>query len=184
VTRWLRIALLVLLAAWTALLGSKAQQGCFLDLINLAFHEAGHLVFMPLGSTMHFLGGTLGQLAVPILLLVYFLVRERRPFAAAFCAWWIGENLVDIAVYMADARSLALPLVGGGEHDWNVLFYRFGLLGQDSVARVASLTHALGVLIMLVGFAWGACLVLPERLREGVRRTVAIHFPALAGLIG
>ena len=38
---------------------------------------------------------------------------------------------------MADARELQLELVGGGEHDWNELFYRFRLLSEESVATVA-----------------------------------------------
>lgn len=34
-------------------------------------------------------------------------------------AWvWLGENLLNIARYLGDARAQVLPLVGGGEHDW------------------------------------------------------------------
>ncbi|HEV8119642.1 MAG TPA: hypothetical protein VGQ67_01460, partial [Candidatus Polarisedimenticolia bacterium] len=94
-------------------------------------------------------------LAVPAGLAVYFLRARRDRFAAAACVWWAGENLAHIAIYMADARDLALPLVGGGEHDWNTLFYSFGLLGQDSVAAIAGVTRALGFLVM-----WGALGVL------------------------
>lgn len=152
--------------------------------MNLAFHEAGHLFLIPFGSTLHYLGGTLGQLAVPALLGGCFLLRPpTRPLGAAFCAWWTGENFVNISVYMADARDLALPLVGGGDHDWNELFYRFGLLGTDSVRTVAALTHHLGVVVMLLGLAWVACFALPGGPRDALRDALARNAPALLFLV-
>jgi hypothetical protein len=179
----LRALLVAFLAYWTARLGSGAQQGCFLDLVNLPFHEAGHLFFAPLGQTMHFLGGTLGQLLVPAGLAMYFLLKRREPFAAAACAWWFGENFVNIAVYMADARDLALPLVGGGDHDWNNLFYTFGLLGQDSVATVSSWTHRFGTLTMVVSLAWLATFLLTGESRRRFEDLVADRLPLLRLLV-
>ncbi|HEV8199285.1 MAG TPA: hypothetical protein VGS03_04625 [Candidatus Polarisedimenticolia bacterium] len=179
----LRALLVALLAFWTARLGSGAQQGCFLDLVNLAFHEAGHLFLAPFGQTMHFLGGTLGQLAVPAGLVVYFLLVRRDPFAAAASAWWVGENLADIAVYMADARDLALPLVGGGDHDWNNLFYTFGLLGQDSVAAVSSWTHRVGTLVMVASLVWLATFLLTGESRRRFEVLVEQRLPALRPLV-
>ena len=146
----LRLPLVLLAAWWTVSLPAAALPHCFLDWVNLPFHEAGHLFLAPFGTTLHVLGGTLGQLAVPAILGGYFL-RRRQRFAAALCLFWIGENFVDISIYMADARAMALPLVGGGEHDWTQLFYQFGLLGEESVATVSSLTRALGVIVMAAG---------------------------------
>ena len=61
-----------------------AATGCPLDFVNLAFHEAGHLFLAPFGETLHYLGGTLGQLAVPFVLGGYYLVaRPTRPLGAA-----------------------------------------------------------------------------------------------------
>ena len=177
-----RAFLIALLAFWTLRFSTMARPACLLDLVNLAFHEAGHLFMTPLGETMHFLGGTLGQLAVPIGLAAYFLVAKRQPFAAALCAWWTGQNLVNISVYMADARDLELPLVGGGDHDWNNLFYAFGLLGEESVHRVASLTRHAGLLVMLAGLAWSASFLLRGTARQRFDAFVADRLPALAPL--
>ncbi|HXV75344.1 MAG TPA: hypothetical protein VD788_03430 [Candidatus Polarisedimenticolaceae bacterium] len=154
---WPRAALLVLLGWWTAriVLGTD---WLFLDLVNLAFHEAGHLFFGFAGSTVHYLGGTLGQLIVPGGLVAYFLVRRRQPFAAAFCLWWAGESLANVSVYMADARELALPLVGGGDHDWNELFFRCGMLTEPAVARISGLTRLAAVGVMLSALGWGSAL--------------------------
>src|SRR5262245_40544053 len=162
---WLRAALLALLGYWTMSLAAAPQSGCVLDLVDLPFHEAGHLFLTPFGETAHFLGGTLGQLVVPAGLAAYFLVKRRQPFAAAACAWWAGQNLVNISVYMADARTLALDLVGGGEQDWNTLFYQFGLLGEESVARVSGLTRGAGLLLMVAGRAWACATILPAAMR-------------------
>ena len=111
---WPRMFLFLLLVWWTFTLGTGISSWCFVDFVNLAFHEAGHLFFGFAGKTIRYLGGTLGQMLVPGLLCGYFLIKERQPFAASVCAWWWGQNLITIAIYMADARSLALPLVGAG----------------------------------------------------------------------
>ena len=178
------VGLLALPVAWTTLTRSLGWSvWSFIDYVNLPFHEAGHIFFSPFGSTLHILGGTLGELLVPALLCAYFLVRDRRPPGAAFCFWWFGENFVYIARYMADARNLTLPLVGGGDHDWNELFYRFGLLSEPSVARVSSLTHALGVVLMFAGLAWLAYFALPERTRASIRDALTGRWPALALLL-
>jgi hypothetical protein len=181
---WLAAPLLTLLAFWTARLLADPARGCFLDSVNLPFHEAGHLFLAPFGSTLQYLGGTLGQLAVPILLAGYFLlVGPTRPLGAAVCAWWVGENLLNISVYMADARDLALPLVGGGDHDWNELFYRFGLLGEDSVRAISTGTRGLGALVMLLGLAWVTLFALPARIRGTMIASVEERAPGLMFLI-
>ena len=178
-----RLALLAALAFVTDRLATHAWQGWALDLVNLAFHEAGHVFLSPFGSTLHFLGGTLFQLGVPALLVWYFLFRRGAAFAAAVCAWWVGESLVNVAVYMADARELQLDLVGGGEHDWNELFFRFGLLGEDAVAAISSATHAAGVVLMLLGLAWAALFVLPAPVRSGLVLRVATVAPRAVRLL-
>lgn len=165
-------------------MGSGASTWCFLDFVNLPFHEAGHLFFAIFGSTLHYLGGTLGQLAVPLLLLGYFLLRVENPFAAAFCLFWLGESLVNVSIYMADARELALPLVGGGDHDWNALFFRFGLLTEPAVERISTSTHFLGTAVMVLGVAWGGFFVLPGPSRERLRERATELLPWLGPALG
>ena len=154
-----------------------------MDFVNLAFHEFGHLFFSPFGSTLHYLGGTLFQLLVPGMLIFYFILRREEPAGSAVCLWWVGENLINVSIYMSDARELMMPLVGGGDHDWNELFYRFGLLGEEAVARVAGSTHVLGVLIMIFGLLWWAYFVLPANLQRRVNRVITARSPAMEMLI-
>ncbi len=130
-----------------------------LDHINLAFHEFGHPLFGILGETMHWLGGTLAQFIFPIATTVHFLRREQLLSAAA-CAVWGAENLRYVAFYLGDARSMAIPLVGGGEHDWNTMLSWWGLLEKD--------TAIAGFLTFISWSGWVAVwLIVALRWRQG-----------------
>jgi hypothetical protein len=83
-----------------------------LHLPNLVFHEAGHVILGVFGRFISVLGGSLFQFAVPLILAGAFL-RQQDAFAAAVCTWWAGQNLLDVAPYIADARALQLVLLGG-----------------------------------------------------------------------
>ncbi len=184
IERVARLALLLVTGWLTIRLAARPGAGCFLDLVNLAFHEAGHVFLTPFGRTVHFLGGTFGQLAVPGLLVWYFLARRSDPFASSVCVWWLGESLINVSTYMADARDLALPLVGGGEHDWNELFFRFHLLDEPSVLAVSGTTRSAGFVVMLLGFAWGALFVLPRIVRSDLVLRLAGRAPRAVRLLG
>ena len=125
----------------------------FLDYVNLLIHEAGHFFFSWFGYTVTILGGTLGELLVPLLCAAYF-AWQRETSGAAFCSFWFFENFPYIGAYMADARAEALPLVGSGEHDWQILFGQWGLLLHDRA--IGGFTSAVGWLGMLATVAWFA----------------------------
>ena len=93
--RALLFGLLALLTAGFLRSGLDAEHlgGSFLHLVNLPFHEAGHVLFSPFGQFMMTLGGSLLQVAVPIVCAVVFLTKTRDPFAASAAAWWAGQNL-------------------------------------------------------------------------------------------
>ena len=50
------------------------------------------------------LGGSLMQVLVPLVCAGAFLTTHWNPFAAAVMGWWAGENLMDVAIYINDAR--------------------------------------------------------------------------------
>lgn len=123
----------------------------FIDYANLMFHEAGHAVFGWAGYYTQILGGTIGQVIVPIVCVLAF-VRRGATTSAAFCAFWTFENLLYIATYMGDARRSALPLVGSDESDWTILFTHWGLLQQDRL--IAAWVRGAGWAGMLGTMAW------------------------------
>ena len=102
-----------------------------IDDANLLFHEAGHLIFGFLGTTIGLYGGTLGQLVIPIICGIAFW-RQRSLVSVSVVMLWFFENIFNIARYVADARAQELPLVGGGEHDWTNILTRWGVLQHDT----------------------------------------------------
>jgi hypothetical protein len=142
----------------------------FIDFANLMFHEAGHAVFSWCGYYTQILGGTLGELLVPLLCLLVF-VRRGETTAVAFSAFWGFENLLYIATYMGDARSAALPLVGSDESDWAILFLHWGMLHLDRT--IAAWTRTFGWIGMLATVGW---LVWMHLGSEG-RRTAGAGTP-------
>lgn len=122
-----------------------------LDSANLAFHEAGHLIFGILGETLGLYGGTLGQLVFPITAIVVFWRREQA-LGLSLAGVWFFENCLNIARYMADAHAQELPLVGGGEHDWWLIFSHWGALAQDT--RIAGMLEIIAWLGLFVVWTW------------------------------
>ncbi|MFC4159927.1 hypothetical protein [Chitinimonas lacunae] len=158
--------LLCFLWGWQFVLSDWREpesQGWFMHMVNTPFHEFGHLLFAPLGDWMGFLGGSLFQVLWPFGIGLYFLLRERKPFAASLCLWWTGQSLIDVAPYIGDARELALPLLGEWHegvsevrhlrHDWHNILEPLGLLHWDH--RLATLAQGLGSLLIFTAYAWG-----------------------------
>src|SRR6266403_5578818 len=99
--RYARLALAVVLAllAWSAFHNEYGYIPLLSD-IDLAIHEFGHMLFMPfgiqfLGNTMMILGGSLTQVAFPLIFFGYFFRKQgdaprRDLFEAMVCLWWSG----------------------------------------------------------------------------------------------
>jgi hypothetical protein len=181
-TAWLgRLALLGVLAFWTwqfahmdhrlLIDGIPEINGSLWHLVNLVFHEAGHLLFRPFGDFMSVLGGSLLQLLVPLAFLLSFLLRQRDPFAAAAGLWWLGQSLMDLAPYIHDAQAQRMLLLGGvsggdvpGYHDWNNVLGRLGSL--EAAPGLAEFADASGLALMLTALAWGGYILYLQRGRS------------------
>lgn len=121
----------------------------FLDNVNLAFHEAGHIFLGFMGEFIGSAGGTIFQLLVPAVCLVHFL-RQGQRLGWQLCVFWLGENLLNISIYAGDAIKQELPLVGGGVHDWTYLLTAMGLIAHtEGTARFIFL---LGTAIIFSSF--------------------------------
>jgi hypothetical protein len=150
--RQFRVGLTIALAVYGIAILASPQGWSFVDNINLPVHETGHLVFAPFGDTVQLLGGSILQLLFPLAFAAYFTM-QRDEHAASIGIWWVGQNFVHISAYMADAQLMELPLVGGGEHDWNILFADWGVLTYAT--QYAQFARGFGFLVMLVATVWG-----------------------------
>jgi hypothetical protein len=157
------------LAAWTvSLFGARldAAGNSLLHLPNLVFHEAGHIIFSPFGPFMMTLGGSLMQVLIPLICAGAFLFQQEDRFGASVCMWWAGENLLDLAPYINDARDLKLMLLGGPAdevegHDWEAILTSLEWLRFDhTIARGA---WWIGLVIMTGALVWSAVILLDQR---------------------
>jgi len=133
----------------------------FMHRVNLVFHEAGHVIFLPFGHFMMVLGGTLCQLLMPLIAGAVLLWKNRDAFGASIALWWLGQSVMDCAPYINDARDLQLMLLGGGtgedrpgSHDWENILLDLGLIQHER--KIALAADRIGELILLLGLAWGA----------------------------
>jgi len=124
----------------------------FLHGVNLVFHEAGHLIFGFFGRFVAVLGGSLNQVLIPAVCVVAFLRTHQRA-SAAVALFWTGQSLADVAVYAADGRAMALPLLAEGLiHDWNYILGHTGLL--QHAEAIGRLMFGAGALLMLGALAF------------------------------
>jgi len=127
----------------------------FAHLIDLVFHEAGHVIFGFFGQFLGVLGGSLNQVLIPALCTGYFL-RHRQRAAAAVTLFWTGESLADVAIYVADGREMALPLLAEGlTHDWNWILSELSLRNQAlplgrAVFAVAVIVLASAIVLLAI----------------------------------
>lgn len=164
---WARVALFAFFAVWglrlIALDYREGEMGeSFLHGPLLVFHEAGHVIFRILGEFMMFLGGTLGQLLMPVILMGALLLKNRDPFGASIGLWLLGVSFLDVAPYVYDALYPQLMLLSGttgeeGGHDWIYLLNAMGLLKKAH--GLGWFFHKLGAAIVLLAIAWGSVLL-------------------------
>jgi hypothetical protein len=91
-----KATLLALLAIWGATFIFASVQSnrageSFLHLVSLPFHEAGRIIFSPLGRFMQVLGGTLGLLKMDHLLA--WLAQAVGILLMAAALLWAAVNL-------------------------------------------------------------------------------------------
>jgi hypothetical protein len=137
---------------WMLVQGSFGDRWTpILDHANLVFHEAGHVIVGVVSGRLAVYGGTLAQLFFPLAAAFAFWSR-RHTAGFALCLGWACQSLLNVATYMADARTMALPLIGGLDpqthHDWREILSRWGMLELDTawaaLARVVAWVVGLG----------------------------------------
>jgi hypothetical protein len=118
-----------------------------IDTIDLFIHEGGHGIFRIFGQFMHFLGGSLIQFIIPITTIVVFL-RTSGPRSLMGTLYWLGQNMINVSIYVADAPKQQLTLISRhAMHDWRWLCGYMGIM--DSAGDFAAVVAFLGTLSLL-----------------------------------
>jgi hypothetical protein len=137
----------------------------FIDGANLVFHEAGHSIFFFLGDFLRILAGSGLQIILPAVISIYFFYN-RQKISGALCILWVGQNLLNVSIYVGDAIKMELALVGGENvvHDWNYLLSSLGILKYTST--LSSVIYFLGFFTILAGTILSLSLLKKEMVEK------------------
>jgi hypothetical protein len=147
-----KLILALLLSVYFGWIALTPIQGSFLDNVDLPIHEFGHLLFRPFGEFMMVAGGSLFQVIFPAVFVAYFL-WQKSFYSAAIVLFWVGQSILNVWVYVADAIVMKLVLTSGftgsegSFHDWNYLLTATGLLSSTNM--VAGIIRLLGTLVII-----------------------------------
>jgi hypothetical protein len=175
VWRWAVWAWVVFYALFMVYALNERGGFLFVDSANRVVQVGGHLRFGWLGQTLGIWGGTILQWVVPLALAGYFFFG-RQLAGTAFCLFFFFENWLYTATYMADARTMRLPLVTVGdpdlaEHDWHTIFSSLGVLQYDTtIAGVIRVLGWCGMVGVVVWFAWRAHGTSKNRIHRSTSR--------------
>ncbi len=131
----------------------------------LPLHEGGHFLFMFFGRTLYVLGGSFWQIVFPLL---WFIIAFRqRSQVFPFALFWVGENMMDVSLYIRDAPVRMLPLLGGDKsgHDWHYLLSHWGAM--DSAGTLADIMYYGGVITCIGAIATGIVLGVIAFIQSG-----------------
>lgn len=155
---YLKLIFAIIMSLYFLSIAIWPEYGSFLlDLVDLAIHETGHLVFMPFGQFMMVAGGTILQLVFPALFVAYF-VWDHKYYSASIVLFWFGQSFFHVWIYAADAVVMQLMLTSGmtgsegGFHDWNYMLDTLGLLWATPL--VAGVFRAIGTIIIIAAAAF------------------------------
>ncbi len=149
-----KLAATFLVFAYCLFYVSTLNDWHFIDNVNLVIHEAGHVVFALFGNLIMLLGGTILQLLVPIVFILYF-VFQKQIYSASLLMYWLAINLFNVSVYVGDAVTMSLPLLTGdtSTHDWNQIFTILGILNHTDI--ISGIIFVTGLLVMVLALVLG-----------------------------
>jgi hypothetical protein len=146
----------ILLSIYFLWIAYDPMQGSFLDNVDLPIHETGHLLFRVLGEFMMIAGGSLFQVIFPAVFVVYF-IWQKSYYSAAIVLFWVGQSVLNVWVYAADAVVMRLVLTSGftgtegSFHDWNYMLTALGLI--NSTKAVAGVIRFIGTATIITAGA-------------------------------
>lgn len=123
-----------------------------IDTIDLFIHEAGHAVFALFGRMVHFLGGTLFQIIIPVAAVIVF--GKSSPRSLPFTLYWTGHSIINSSIYISDAPYQQLPLISRNAiHDWHWIFSELGMI--EDAEMIGAIVNIMGIGACVVGIGIG-----------------------------
>jgi len=123
-----------------------------LTYVNLGIHEAGHMFTYSASELFTSMAGSVAQVAVPVLIALYFFFRRGDWVGAGVCLVWAATSAAEVALYVADAPTQKLELIGG-KHDWAFILGPEGYDAMHKSAEIADTIRDRASVAAVVGFA-------------------------------
>jgi hypothetical protein len=156
--RW--VAGLALVAALWVVAFQQGDRIPGLTYINLGIHELGHMFTYSASDVLNAMMGSIAQVAVPLLIALYFFFRRGDWVGAGVCLAWAAASAVEVATYVADAPTQKLDLIGD-KHDWAFILGPEGYGAMAKAGSLADTIHHWASVAAVVGFA--LCLAAPVK---------------------
>lgn len=115
-----------------------------LDKASFYMYEMGHYGFAIFGGATQYAGGSIGQLALPLVLVCFFLAYEYA-FGLQVFLFWLGQSLINLSTYLASQASPHPHPVGVA--DWQMLLSTLG--GSEYSLYIGGLLFAVGCMCFL-----------------------------------
>ena len=153
--QWVLAAVIAVALAW--LTYSRGGWIPILSPFDLVIHEIGHVLFVWAPPLLMEMGGSITQVALPLVIAACFWWR-RDDLAVIVLLAWAAESLNSVSIYVADARDMLPPLVGddgsGAGHDWHNILGTLGWL--ESTDAIANAVRTASVILFIVAFGLAA----------------------------
>lgn len=168
--KFIKLLSVILVSAYFMYYINSYTEWHFLDSVNLIFHEAGHTIFFFLGEFFKVLAGSWFQISLPLIISIYFFWNQQF-VSASICLMWVGQNIMNVSIYVKDALLMQLPLLGGDYviHDWNYILNQFNLLKYS--ADIASAMYYIGIITIFIGILSSVYFAINDYSKESSVQT-------------
>lgn len=162
---------LLLIAVWGWFALVMNDQTPIFVYLNIAVHEAGHVLFRPFGELTMLIMGSGFEVLFPFAVGVVFLLRKRDLVSTAVSWGWSASALASAATYIADADDGRLALLGAPGPDTAGDWER--ILGAQYVDKlfladpIAANVRAAGYVLWFVAMGLTVWVIIRERSRDG-----------------
>lgn len=100
------------------------------------------------------------QLLIPAMFFTFYFIKKNKP-GFQIALFWFGESMMNVSVYASDARTHALPLLGGNKtyHDWTWMLSRLDLMAYDTL--IGDIFYYSGIVCFIIVF-FAPLIIKPE----------------------
>jgi hypothetical protein len=124
-----------------------------LTYVNVATHQAGHMFTYSASELFTTIAGSIAQVAVPLLIALYFFFYRGDWVGAGVCLVWAATSAVEVSLFVADAPKQELELLGDEQHDWAFILGPEGYGAMQNSAEIADRIRDWASVGAVVGFA-------------------------------